>query len=210
MTPRSIGRTLEVYRHGLDVYLAQWGTRRYRVPALLSEVIRALPRGSRVLDLGCGPAQDTRYLASRGFHAVGLDAVGAFLVWARHNNRTTRLVCGDMRRPPFRPRSFDAVWAAASLIHLPKRTLPHALRQLRVIVKPSGCLAATFVHGTTSGLQARGWLPGRYVSRWTKPALTTVIERNGWEIEALTTVTNRERKGRWLNLFARARAPYRD
>lgn len=205
MTSRSLSRTIEVYRHGFDAYLAQWGTRRYRVPPLLNDLLRALPPGARVLDLGCGPAQDTRYLASREFRAVGLDAVCEFLVWARHRNRATRLVCGDMRRPPFQPGSFDAAWAAASLIHLPKRTLRDSLSELRVLVKPGGRLAATFVHGTTSGVLPRGWLPGRYVSRWTKAALTTVVERAGWDIESLTTVANRERKGRWLNLLARCR-----
>jgi len=203
-TPRSIARTLEIYQRNVDAYLAQWGTRRYRVPPLLSELTRALPRGARVLDLGCGPAQDTRHLASRGFQAVGLDAVFAFLAWARHNDRTTHLVCGDMRHPPFRAGSFDATWAAASLIHLQRRTLRQALDELRVIVTPGGRLAATFVHGATSGVLPRGWLPGRYVSRWTKAALTTVVKRAGWEVEALTTVSNRERKGRWLNLLARA------
>jgi hypothetical protein len=85
-----------------------------------------------------------------------------------------------------------------------------ALRALRVIVKPSGRLAATFVHGTTSGVLTRGWLPGRYVARWTKEELASAVERAGWDIESLMTVTNRERKGRWLNLLARAKAPYRD
>lgn len=203
--PRAITRTLEVYRHNIDAYLAQLGTRRYRVPPLLRDLARELPRGARVLDFGCGPAQDTRHLASNRFRAAGMDAAFPLLAWARRKDRTTRLVCGDMRNPPFQPGAFDAAWAAASLIHLPTRSLHRSLADLRVIVRPRGWLAGTFVHGTASGVVQRGWLPGRYIARWTKAALAAAVERAGWEIESLATVSNRERKGRWLNLLARAR-----
>lgn len=203
MSSPSITRTLDVYRHGVGVYLALWGRRRYRVPPLLRELTQAIPHGAGVLDIGCGPGQDTRYLQARGFQAVGFDAVGPFLVWARARNRTTPLVQGDILDLPFRSHSFDAAWAAASLIHLSKRDVCGVLRALRKVVHPGGVLAATLVHGTTSGVLTRGWLPGRYVSRWTKGELATAVERTGWEIDALTTIVNRERKGRWLNLLAR-------
>lgn len=206
MTTRPITRTLDVYHLGLETYLAQWGRRRYRVPPLLRELIRTLSRGARVLDVGCGPGQDTRYLALRGFDAVGFDAMRPFLEWARAQHRKTRLVQGDIRGLPFRPHAFAAAWAAASLIHLPKRDVGRVLRELRAIITPGGRLAATFVHGTASCVLTRGWLPGRYFSRWTKTELASAIARAGWDVESLITVTNRERKGRWLNLVARSRA----
>jgi SAM-dependent methyltransferase len=195
--------TLVVYQGGLETYLSHWGRRRYRVPPLLREGIRTFPPGGRVLDLGCGPAQDTRYLAKQGYGAVGVDAVGEFLSWARAKDRGTRLVRSDIRRLPFGPATFDAVWAAASLIHLSKRDLRFSLAALRSVVAPGGRLVATLLHGTTSGTVTTGWLPGRYVSRWTKEELRAAVTRAGWEIERLTTVTNRESKGRWLNLIAK-------
>lgn len=198
----STNRTLNAYRRGLDAYLAQWGRRRYRVPPLLREVIRTLPAGASVLDAGCGPGQDTGYLTARGFHAVGFDALPEFLLWARTHDRTMPLVHGAIQSLPFRPRSFSAVWAAASLIHLSKRDVRRALSDLQTIIQPGGRLAATFVHGTTSGVITKGWLPGRYMSRWTKDELATAVRRAGWDIDSLTVVANRERKGRWLNLLA--------
>lgn len=202
---RDIGaRTLTVYRAGIGTYLVQWGRRRYRVPTLLRELIETCPRGARVLDLGCGPAQDARYLAQKGYRSVGLDAVQEFLAWARSTNAATPLIRADIRHLPFALRAFDAVWAAASLIHLQKRDVRLALAALRAITVPGGRFAATFVHGTASGVLARGWLPGRYISRWTKAELARAVERSGWTIDSLQTVTNRERKGRWLNLTARS------
>lgn len=200
---RSVTRTLNAYRRGVDAYLAQWGQRRYRVPPLLRELIGTLPRGVSVLDVGCGPGQDVKYLRSRGFQAVGFDALPEFLLWARSRHRTMSLVQGTFLTLPFRARSFAAAWAAASLIHLPKRDVRRALRGLWTVVQPGGHLAATFVHGATSGVVTTGWLPGRYISRWTKAELVNAVERAGWRIDSLTTVSNRERTGRWLNVLAR-------
>jgi hypothetical protein len=134
---------------------------------------------------------------------VGFDAVPEFLLWVRSRHRTLPLVHGTFLTLPFRPRSFFAIWAAASLIHLSKRDVRSVLRALRTVVQPGGRLAATFAHGTTSGVVTKGWLPGRYISRWTKPELANTVARAGWRIDSLTTVSNRERKGRWLNLVAR-------
>jgi len=53
-----------------------------------------------------------------------------------------------------------------------------------------------------SRLVTDGWLPGRYFARWRKDELARAVRRAGWKILELKVVTNRERKGRWLNLLA--------
>lgn len=108
-----------------------------------------------------------------------------------------------MRRLPFRQNTFDGVFAAASLIHLPKPAVRDVCRVLGQLVLRGGLLRATFVYGATSGYIRRGWIPGRYVSQWRKRELEQVVRWSGWDILSLQIVTNRERKGRWLNLLAR-------
>lgn len=67
--------------------------------------------GRRALDLGCGPGRYMRALYERGAWAVGLDLSPVLLEAARRNlsalQRQPRLVRADMRRLPFRDRSFD-------------------------------------------------------------------------------------------------------
>jgi SAM-dependent methyltransferase len=196
-------RTIGVYDANAETFLAHWGRRRYRVPPLLAALLRSLPPGSRVLDLGCGPGLDLRHVASRDFRGVGLDRSLRFLSHAKKKNPDLLLVAGDIRRPPFAGDRFEAVWAAASLIHLSKSDVRKALRELRDLIRPGGRLAATLVHGTASGFRRRGWLPGRYFSRWTKEELRRAVRRAGWTVESLEVAVNRERKGRWINLVAR-------
>jgi hypothetical protein len=98
--------------------------------------------------------------------------------------------------------SFDGLWAAASLMHLPKPDARRILTDLCQLVPPDGLFAATVTYGVKSRLVTDGWLPGRYIARWKKDELAGAVRRAGWTILELRVVTNRERRGRWLNLLA--------
>lgn len=67
--------------------------------------------GRRALDLGCGSGRYLQALFERGAWAVGLDLSPELLAAARKRlgvlERRPRLVRADMRRLPFRDRSFD-------------------------------------------------------------------------------------------------------
>jgi len=203
-SPRAAApRTAAAYTTHLDAFLRRWGRRAYRRPPLLRTLLTLIPSPASILDLGCGAGQDVRDLHTRRYRVVGLDRTWALLRYARRRSRRAPLVQGDMSRLPFRARSFDAVWAAASLIHLPKPAVRPLLQDLRRYVAPGGLLAATVAQGRRAGFLGRGWIPGRYFARWNKDELARVVRRAGWDLLELTTVSHRERKGRWLNLIAR-------
>jgi 2-polyprenyl-3-methyl-5-hydroxy-6-metoxy-1,4-benzoquinol methylase len=99
--------------------------------------------------------------------------------------------------------SFDGLWAAASLMHLPKPDASRILADLCKLVRPGGLFAATVTYGVKSRLVTDGWVPGRYFARWKKDELARAVRRAGWKIIELKIITNQERKGRWLNLLAK-------
>lgn len=202
-TSHIVAPTIKVYEEGAQTFLKRWTARRKRSSALLAEWMGGLPRGARVLDLGCGGGQDAQVLRRKGYRVVGMDLTAAFLRVAREELPLLLLVRADMRELPFRAASFDGVWAAASLIHLPKADATRVLRALRQLAKPGATLAATLTYGTKSGLLANGWMPGRYFARWKKDELARALRRAGWQVLSLRVVSNRERKGRWINVIAR-------
>ena len=201
-TTQCVLQTIDVYERSAKKCLARWSQRRHRRPPLLVEWLQRLPVDARLLDLGCGGGQDAGDLGQRGYRVVGVDRTRALLSAGRRRYRALPLVLADLRDLPFQAMSFDGLWAAASLIHLPKQDARRILIDLYRLVRPGGLFAATVTHGVKSRLVTDGWLPGRYVARWRKDELARAVRRAGWNILELKVITNRERKGRWLNLLA--------
>ena len=201
-TTQLVLQTIDAYERSAKACVACWSKRRHRRPPLLAEWLSCLPADARLLDLGCGGGQDAGDLGQRGYRVVGLDRTRALLSAGRRRFRLLPLVCADLRYLPFQAMPFDGVWAAASLMHLPKPDARRILTDLCRLVRPGGLFAATVTYGVKSRLVTDGWVPGRYFARWRKDELARAVRRAGWKILELRVVSNRERKGRWLNLLA--------
>ena len=201
-TTQRVLQTIDVYERSAQECLARWSQRRHRRPPLLVKWLQCLPADARLLDLGCGGGQDAGDLGQRGYRVVGLDRTNALLSAGRRRYCALPLVRADLRDIPFQAMSFDGLWAAASLMHLPKPDARRVLTDLCKLVRPGGLFAATMTQGVKSRLVTDGWLPGRYVARWKKDELACAVRRAGWKILELKVITNQERKGRWLNLLA--------
>ncbi len=201
-TTQLVLQTIEAYERSATECVARWRLRRHRQSPLLAEWLKYLPTDARLLDLGCGGGQDAGDLGQRGYRVVGLDRTSALLSVGRRCYPSLPLVRADLRQLPFQAMSFDGLWAAASLMHLPKPNARRIITDLCRLVRPGGLFAATVTHGVKSRFVTDGWIPGRYFARWRKDELARAVCRAGWKILELRLVTNRERKGRWLNLLA--------
>ena len=201
-TTNAVTQTLLTYETDAEIFLKQWGRKKYKRPPLLKEWVALLPKRAVVLDLGCGAGQDARYLATLGHRVVGLDRTIPLLRFARQRGSSVPVVLADMRTLPVRSGSLDGIWAAASLMHVPKLVARQVLKKLRDCARPNGLLAATLTHGWHSRVKTGGWMPGRYFARWKKDELARALARAGWQVLSLRVVSNRERKGRWINVIA--------
>jgi SAM-dependent methyltransferase len=194
-TTQLVLQTIDAYERSAKECVARWNRRRHRRPPLLVEWLQCFPTGARLLDLGCGGGKDADDLDRRGYRVVGLDRTSALLLMGRRRYPLLPLIRADLRYLPFQAMSFDGLWAAASLMHLPKPEARRILADLCKLVRP----------GVKSRLVTDGWVPGRYFARWKKEELARAVRGAGWTILELKIITNRERKGRWLNLLAQKR-----
>jgi SAM-dependent methyltransferase len=201
-TSRNLAETFRTYEKDAGIFLKHWGRKKYKRPPLMTQWLKLIPERAAVVDLGCGAGQDSRYLTTLGHRVIGLDRTMPLLQFAKRQAPFVPFLLADMRALPIRPGSLDGIWAAASLIHLQKRTVGSVLAALRHLVKRDGLLAATFTYGTISRVKRSGWMPGRYFARWKKDELARVLCRAGWTVLSLRVVSNQERKGRWVNFVA--------
>jgi SAM-dependent methyltransferase len=111
----------------------------------LSAAADGFPDGP-VVDLGCGPAQVSHYLAARGRTMIGIDFAPGMLAAAGRMVPQASLIAADLVSLPLRPSTCAAVIASYCLHHLPKARLGSALAGLRRVLVPGGLLVV-ITHG---------------------------------------------------------------
>ena len=131
----------ELVRAGYDLYRDGLNTPAFL--AMLPEV-----DGLKGLDVGCGEGHNTRILAERGAHVVGVDISETFVRYAREAERAhplgIRYEQANAVELPFEEASFDFATAFMSLMDIPEteRVLAEVFRVLR----PGGFFQFSITH----------------------------------------------------------------
>lgn len=171
-------RTIATYDHIAADYLATHGGDR-DLPER-DRLAAALAPGSRLLDVGCGPGVDSAYFRRAGLRVVGVDLSWGMLQAARAVPGVA-LAQADMGRLPFADAdgagAFDAVWAMASLLHVPRAQAGVVVGEFGRILPPNGWLYVSVKEGHGSGWQpvSYGHAAPRYYTYWQADALTDLL-----------------------------------
>jgi len=143
----------------------------------LGDFIRALPEGARVLELGCGSGRDAEAMLSHGFDVHPTD--GSPAMAAKAQERLGRPVKTMRFDELSDARAYDAVWASASLLHVPRAALSDVLKLVFAALKPGGLHFASYKGGGIAGRDTFG----RYFNYPDQKALTDAYLASGpWEI----------------------------
>lgn len=191
--------TLRFYAENAPAYVARGahGTSRH-IPAFLSR----LPPAAYVLDLGCGGGRDAQALIAAGHQVDPTDGSAAIAAKAQ-----------DLLGIPVRVMRFedldaqglyDAVWANASLLHVPRPALPDVLARVRTALKPGGLHMASYKGGGQEGRDSHG----RYFNYLGAEELRAIYQASGkWEVLSLIEYTGGGYdpgvEGPWTAIFAR-------
>lgn len=97
------------------------------------------PAGSTILDVGCGAATYTRWLADQGVRPIGVDYSHPTLLKARARTPASIPLCAaDATRLPFRDACFDGVVCLGLLQAVSDPGI--VVRELARVLKPGGTL----------------------------------------------------------------------
>jgi ubiquinone/menaquinone biosynthesis C-methylase UbiE len=115
--------------------------RRYPNESLL-RFLSTLPRGGRVLEIGCGSGANLWAIAREGFETYGQDSSEASIALCREMLSSygveAQLSVGDFRQLDYPDSFLDAVVDVVSLQHVDLEGHTMALSEIRRILKPSG------------------------------------------------------------------------
>ncbi len=144
--------------------------------------LNLLEAGAAVLDLGCGSGRDAKAFSDEGMEVVAVDGSPAM---CRIAARNTRLEVRNLRFSELDYEGdFDAVWACASLLHVPMGELPGVLSLVRRALRKWGLFFCCFKKGF--GEREDG---GRSYTDMLPDQLSDVLSSNGfvpvriWESE---------------------------
>jgi len=110
-------------------------------------------RGKRILEIGCGGAQNSIALSKWGAETFGIDLSRKQIVYAkrlmRNESAEVCLLVGNMEKLPFKGESFDIVTTAVSLHYAPD--LDAVVAEAKRVLVKDGYLTFSTMHPFSEG-----------------------------------------------------------
>ncbi|MBO1520049.1 class I SAM-dependent methyltransferase [Oceanisphaera pacifica] len=104
-----------------------------------------ITEGGSIVDAGCGSGRDSLYFANLGFKVTAFDASPELVKLAQQH---TGLPVSVNRFEQFiATEPVDAIWACASLLHVPRAELNLVLAHLTAQLKTAGVFYCSFKYG---------------------------------------------------------------
>ena len=142
MDKQNIRQNMREFYSSSEKYLEQLKSHNLGVYSkYLHKILKHVPKGASILDIGCGAGQVTNFLEKKGYDVTGIDLSPLFIKEARKNGEATFKVM-DSTSLNFEPKSFDAVISAETLEHIPDPE--KALGEMARVLKRKGKMILRF------------------------------------------------------------------
>lgn len=113
--------------------------------SLYHQLLPLIPAGGSILDAGCGAGRDSKAFLELGFDVDAFDASEKLALMA--SELTGKNVAVALFQTYQNNKTFDAIWACASLLHVPLLELPAVFSSLSSMLKTDGYFYCSFKYG---------------------------------------------------------------
>lgn len=137
----------------------------------------SLPKNSNVLEIGCGPATDGKYLKEVGIGCVSVDFSKTMLGIAKEVDKKSKLAQMDNYNLGFSDNSFNGFWASATLLHMEKVDL--ALSELNRVTVNKGIGFISMKEGEGESIDPK---TGFYFKYYNHSVFSDKLKSNNFEI----------------------------
>ena len=143
-----------------------------------------LDKGSRVLDIGCGNGNFSKYISDRGFYCEGIDLSSGMLRIARKRVPGIKFLLKDMWKLDYQPESFDGLLVAYSLIHIHSDEVVSTLQGFNKLLEPGGIVLLITYKGEPDKVVNEPFMPSEkmFFNFFTKQRLLEFLEKAGFQI----------------------------
>lgn len=166
-------------------------------PALV-ELLKSVPPGSRLLEIGSGPGWDADWLEERGLAVRRTDGAASFVqLQVSRGRQAGRL---DVIKDPL-GGPYDGIVALHVLQHVERETLPSVFAAIAGAIRDGGAflLALREGQGETTEIGSKG--NEYYVALWPRSEIIASLSALGFGLLWSRSFDGRE--GRWLSALFR-------
>ena len=111
--------------------------------------LKYLNKGCSILDLGCGSGRDSKYFLDMGYTVEAMD--GSLEMCKYASELTGILVENKLFHELDVVDKYDAIWASASLLHVPYEELLDVFTKIYDALHEEGIFYSSFKYGDFSG-----------------------------------------------------------
>ena len=138
-------------QHFYDVtaeqYAEEWYPNNLLLPTIRDFLSCFNKSKPKVLDLGCGPGQESMRLAKEGAEVIGIDFSRESIKIARERNNEIPFYEMDFFDIDISLGKFDGIFACSSLIHINENDLHKLLDRINSILYPGAYFMNVFIKG---------------------------------------------------------------
>ena len=167
---------------------------------LVDDLISLIDPGSEVLELGSGRGLDALELERAGLIVHRTDGAVAFVDALRDQGFPARVL--DVRASSF-GGPFDAIFANAVLLHVPRDRLVAVLATALRATHPGGVFAFTLKKGDGDAWSTAKTSQPRHFTYWSEDDIADALIESGWTIERVYDSTHPSVREQWITAIAR-------
>ena len=118
----------------------------------LDKFLSLLPQEAKVLDVGCGPGDFTKYMTEKRFSVEGVDLSDGMIKIARKMVPQGTFKKMDMRKLNYPNESFVGLCVAYSFYHISSKQALSVLKEFSRVLKPKGIIIFMLQEGKGEGV----------------------------------------------------------
>lgn len=177
-----------------------------RLPSTFFDFTKLIKPKGKVLDAGCAGGYHCEKFLENKFKVVGIDFSDYFIKTAKKNVPKASFFKKDLLKINFPSKSFDGIWANASLLHLRKNDLNKVLLSFKKILKNEGLIYISLRRGKGEGfdfdkseIREKG-----YYAYYLESEIKSYLKNAGFKTVYIKVFPDKTRKNiKWIRVIAK-------
>jgi ubiquinone/menaquinone biosynthesis C-methylase UbiE len=178
----NIRKNIEAYDSTAEEYFQN--TKNIEEPEIQQrkEFLSLIPKGGKILDLGCGPGRDAKIFSDHDYSVVGVDLSEKTIEKAKTIAPKAEFKVMDFLNLDFEEKSFDAVWFNAGLLCIEKKFALDILKSVHKLLIKRGILFVSIKEGNGEGFKIdERYNVKKYYAYYTEKEILSLLNNANFE-----------------------------